>query len=204
MKISIVAFAAMLLGTTAASAAPTFYVSSNTNVAGEVTLDFDSPTPAGFVVDGTIAQGSQTNVYREPFAGAGKYLTTLGTPGTSQILNAITGYQTVSFYWGSIDTYNSFELLDAAGNAIGSAVNSAFLGLTADGLSGARVNVISDGPAIHGLRFNSGQPAFEVDNVVFNAAVPEPASWAMMVLGFGLIGAAARGARRRPAMTFMA
>jgi PEP-CTERM motif len=32
-------------------------------------------------------------------------------------------------------------------------------------------------------------------------AVPEPASWAMMIGGFGLIGAAARR-RSRPAVSF--
>lgn len=31
-------------------------------------------------------------------------------------------------------------------------------------------------------------------------AVPEPATWAMMLLGFGLIGGAMRSARRRPAL----
>jgi hypothetical protein len=47
----------------------------------------------------------------------------------------------------------------------------------------------------------SGSPQFtvstatdiaEVDNVVFDNGVPEPATWAMMVAGFGLLGFAAR------------
>lgn len=32
-----------------------------------------------------------------------------------------------------------------------------------------------------------------VGNATFTAAVPEPGTWAMMIMGFGLIGAAARG-----------
>ena len=42
-----------------------------------------------------------------------------------------------------------------------------------------------------------------IDNVALNVtpsvAVPEPASWAMLIAGFGLVGAAAR--RRRTALT---
>lgn len=41
---------------------------------------------------------------------------------------------------------------------------------------------------------------FGVDNVVFSdsvAAVPEPATWAMILLGFGFIGGAMRSAKRR-------
>lgn len=37
-----------------------------------------------------------------------------------------------------------------------------------------------------------------VDNVSVTAAIPEPASWAMLITGFGLVGAAAR--RRRTAI----
>jgi len=47
---------------------------------------------------------------------------------------------------------------------------------------------------ITGLRFGSTGVAFEFDNFAA-AAVPEPAAWAKMIGGFGLVGAAAR--RRR-------
>jgi len=46
----------------------------------------------------------------------------------------------------------------------------------------------------------------QADNVVMdlkqNGAVPEPASWAMMLGGFGLIGGTLRGTRRRTQLTF--
>jgi choice-of-anchor C domain-containing protein len=38
-----------------------------------------------------------------------------------------------------------------------------------------------------------------LDNVGI-AAVPEPATWAMMILGFGVVGATVRGSRRRQAI----
>ena len=45
----------------------------------------------------------------------------------------------------------------------------------------------------------SSPSAFAIDNVVLNgstSAVPEPASWAMMIAGFGAVGAAMRRGRR--------
>ncbi len=39
-----------------------------------------------------------------------------------------------------------------------------------------------------------------LDNVGI-AAVPEPATWAMMILGFGVVGATVRGSRRRQALS---
>ncbi len=51
------------------------------------------------------------------------------------------------------------------------------------------------------LRFRSSGNAFEFDNVAIQAAaVPGPASWALMIGGFGLAGAAMR--RRRTALCF--
>ena len=46
----------------------------------------------------------------------------------------------------------------------------------------------------------SGVPPFSLlDGVSMTAAVPEPATWAMMVLGFGVIGRAMRRGVRRQA-----
>ncbi len=45
---------------------------------------------------------------------------------------------------------------------------------------------------------NGGSQPFQIDNVVLDivtAPIPEPASWAMMIAGFGLAGAAARLSR---------
>ena len=60
-------------------------------------------------------------------------------------------------------------------------------------LSGADVGAFSS------LRLTSGTNAFEIDNVAVNSAVPEPATWAMMLLGFGAVGFSAR---RRRSMVF--
>ncbi|WP_404713593.1 PEPxxWA-CTERM sorting domain-containing protein [Sphingomonas sp. MMS24-J13] len=46
----------------------------------------------------------------------------------------------------------------------------------------------------------NGGGGFELDNITIGniGAVPEPASWALMILGFGAIGALLRSSRRRP------
>ena len=44
----------------------------------------------------------------------------------------------------------------------------------------------------------NGGGGFALDNVTLNGAVPEPASWALMIGGFGLVGASLR--RRRTAL----
>ena len=59
---------------------------------------------------------------------------------------------------------------------------------------------IDNRPGFQTFTFNrSGIHAFEIrnaylqlDNVVLNASVPEPASWALLITGFGLTGAAMR------------
>ena len=50
------------------------------------------------------------------------------------------------------------------------------------------------GPILHGFRYETTPGAS-----VAIAAIPEPASWTMMIAGFGLVGAAARSTRRRSA-----
>lgn len=45
-----------------------------------------------------------------------------------------------------------------------------------------------DEAPIGGVRFLTTGNPLEVDNVVFSSAVPEPATWAMMLMGFGAVG----------------
>jgi hypothetical protein len=39
---------------------------------------------------------------------------------------------------------------------------------------------------------SSGTNAFELDNLIFGSSAPEPATWAMMIVGFGAAGVALR------------
>lgn len=71
---------------------------------------------------------------------------------------------------------------------------STFSGLTQDAFFTLTTKNNPDGvPA------GSGTPVFTIGQVAVPTAVPEPASWAMMIGGFGLLGAASR--RRTRART---
>jgi hypothetical protein len=72
-----------------------------------------------------------------------------------------------------------------------------FFGLTSDRL----IKSIAFGPGGNGITTN-GSTAIDNLTIGVSGAVPEPATWAMMIVGFGLIGAAAR--RRQSVRTVTA
>lgn len=179
------------LGSSASFAAP----------ASGTVINFDDTLPTGFTLVNTnasIVQGNTSN-YAEPAASDGsRYLAILGNG--SSTLQSSASYDSVSFYIGSIDAYNRVDLLSTTGAVIQSFAGSLFGGST-DGdqdwpFNNRRVTItraIGDA-AIGGIRFASTGNSAEVDNVVF--AVPEPATWGMILVGFGMIGGATRYRRR--------
>ena len=69
-------------------------------------------------------------------------------------------------------------------------------------IAGDEVNIYSDGPGPETYRFYSRASGVNAGNFALTqvgGAVPEPASWALMIGGFGLAGAALR--RRRTTVT---
>ena len=102
-----------------------------------------------------------------------------------------------SLYWGSVDAYNFVDFLDAGGQQVGG-IGGSDLPLSngnqllAD--SNRRVYfTFTAQEAVTALRLRSHGAAFEFDDVAAGiGTVPEPASWALLVIGFGCIGAAMR------------
>jgi PEP-CTERM motif len=182
-------------------------------VSAAAVINFNVGVPAGLSGNYIIQSGSNS-LGASPFGSDGsRYLSVAGSPpnGPSATLMFGGAYSTFSLYWGSIDTYNTLELLDTAGNLIGTVASSTFTGIQvgppangAQGLPATNRRVTFTKSAtdamIGGIRLNSTQNSFEIDNVALGA-VPEPATWAMMILGFGAIGGAMR-ARRRTRVAF--
>ena len=72
-------------------------------------------------------------------------------------------------------------------------------GLFFSGASGAEYNLFSVGPStfqLYKANPGVGYLANSVGEVTATAVIPEPASWAMMILGFGLVGTLLRQRRR--------
>jgi len=116
----------------------------------------------------------------------------------------ITGYRELSFYIGSIDWGNTVEVLDLGGNVLRS-FSGMELAAPATPNGNQEVSATNrlltfgaqGNELIGGVRFSSNVDSLEADNVRFTAAVPEPATWAMMLVGFGMVGATARYRRRK-------
>ena len=113
-------------------------------------------------------------------------------------ITSTTGYRGVSFYWGSIDSYNTVSLLDKLGNSFASYTGNQITypadGNQSSSVTNRRVTFTTSGSTspIYGVKLTSSSPALEIDNFKFVAAVPETATWGMMILGFGVIGAVMR------------
>lgn len=174
--------------------------SSFAPTAGKV-VNFNGAAPAGFTLSGsgyTLATGNTANVSATPaFSDGSRYLA-VGTNGAATLTSSL-AYSSVSIFLGSIDTYNTVQILTTAGVVLASYTGAQF---TADAngnqtlaATNRRITFTAGaGQSISGIRFLSSRPALEVDNVVF--AVPEPSTWMMMLIGFGLVGQAMRSRRR--------
>jgi hypothetical protein len=163
-------------------------------------VTFDVPAAAGYSFSGNL-QTSPIHLpghAAEPVGDTSKFgfVSTEFNPATATL--STPKLMSISFYWGSIDTYNTVDILGPGGVTLlsicGGLIPPANGDQTAAGTN-RRVNFAAGaGETITGLRFGSTGVAFEFDNFAA-AAVPEPAAWAMMIGGFGLVGAAARGRR---------
>jgi len=218
--------AAAIAGFTALPAQAVTLVATNgsaavfTQSANGAQYDFDRAStgnvgdPAGFQrIGGRVMTDSVENVAANPFGAPARnsylYVSTGGTSVIRSIAAGITGYRAVSFYIGSIDWGNTVDVLDLGGNLLRSftgqemaapalpsgdqdfPLNNRLLTFSADA-----------GELIGGLRFTSSVDSLEADNVRFTAAVPEPATWAMMLVGFAMVGATARYRRRKSNVAF--
>jgi hypothetical protein len=121
--------------------------------------------------------------------------------GQMATFSAINGYYLTSFnfYMGSPDTYNHV-IFNFAGGGSQSLDGDEIWGLsppgTGDRSIGFRVYYNFNGAHVSSINFVSDTNAFEGDNFAGTVAIPEPATWAMMIMGFGLAGGMLRARRR--------
>lgn len=143
-------------------------------------------------VNTTIQDTTDGNGAQNPFSiPGGNYLDVLA--GGSATITFDQLLRSVSFNWGSVDAYNTLTIHWSGGDkvVIGNPGGGNQQNPSNNGVFWATVGA---GESISGLTFASSQNSFEVDDIS-GSAVPEPATWAMMIAGFGLAGTALR--RRR-------
>ena len=103
------------------------------------------------------------------------------------------------FDWGSIDSFNTLIIHGTGGDTTVIPGSSSFPNLAngdqvAAGTNGLFMVSGNAGETFTGLTLMSGQNSFEIDNLAI-PGVPEPATWAMMILGLGAMGVALRSRR---------
>lgn len=116
---------------------------------------------------------------------------TSGFAGTSAYADLMNG----SLY-GFANLYNTTTSLALGGNAV-SDINAHAGQVLVIGFTNATLNLKNPNGVDSGIYTNTATPKLHLTS---GAAVPEPATWAMMIAGFGLAGAALRR-RREVAVT---
>jgi len=210
------AFAATTAMVGASAQAAVFVSSTNGPDSGPVgaqtvLLDFEGPAPAG-VLSGSysIELGSSAGQYAAPWQDGTHFIVVPaeGTPAppsqtaSIDIANLVgTRISSFSFYWGSNDKYNEVRLYDINNNLISTTVGTGD-GSQALPLTNQRYNFILTGndKNLGRIELYSNGKAFEADDFAFSSGVPEPATWAMMIIGFGGVGSMVRSARRKQAL----
>lgn len=161
------------------------------------TYDFDAAEP---IVGGTYRASDIGGTAVRPTGSTGGYYAVGGVNGSPAVLTLSSLLQvgSVSFLWGSPDSYNLFEVLDGTGTVIAGYTGSAIQALTKSSTGTAFVTLNFDGSTVNNvksLRFTSSQAAFEFDNVAVAAAVPEPTTWMLMMIGMAGVGFSMRRKR---------
>ncbi len=192
----------------ATSAGAVVTVTSNAgpdNRTGQTVLfNFNSGPPSGLTGNYSITTGTAAELAAAPYLDTTNYLAVPGTTGAlpgSATLNLGGAYKDLSFYWGSIDSYNSVSFYSGLngtgllGTVGGSAAGGPANGAQLDPTNNRRVFFNFGGATAQSIVFTSSQRAFELDDIATTSAVPEPTIWATLLSGFGLIGLSMR--RRR-------
>ncbi len=205
--VSNLTLAALVLGlcTTAASAAVNFSSPTSAELqlnapAGYTTvMTFDSAPATGWSFSGGITQSVSNTTAAEPAGDTSVY--GAGEPGNSLTVTAPKDLSDLSVYIGSLDSYNTISFYNGA-TLVGSFTGTALAlpisnGDQLNGLTNRRYDfTFTGGTDVNKIVFASTKPAFEIDNLAI-AGVPEPATWAMMLLGFGFVGFMMRSNRQK-------
>lgn len=171
----------------------------------QTVVDFDHPNAPGFGFAGGYvrsgALGLDPSVSAPPPGDLTNYETVLG--GEQAVFTSPTPMTSFSFFLGSPDSYNSVELLGPGGydwTLQGDAIWGGVPPGNGDQSIGLRIRYDFGSNPVDKIIFGSAGNSFEFDTLAANLGVPEPATWALMILGFGGVGALLRRRRGVPTL----
>jgi len=172
-------------------------------------LGFETGDTSGWTVSGsggaTVGYGAFGAVegaylgFIEAGLGAGVYstLTQVFDLVAGQTISGQVGFQANDYLPFDDDAYlsiNGVHLFDSSIGSVGSYGDSGWQGFSytapTTGAYTLQLGVRNNGD-------NAASSGAVLDKIGLSAAVPEPASWTMMILGFGAIGLLLRSDRRR-------
>ncbi len=185
-------------------------------LSGHVMLeDFDNPSDPNVLYTGNVVTTTPdpiTNSAPPPWSGGVPVGGSGGAPvdptdyasvqkNTSSTFSTLNGYYltSFSFYLGSPDDYNRvvFNLVGGGQEVFQGPQIWGGPSFNGDRTKGFRVFYDFGGAKVSSITFSTGtQDAFEFDGLAGTLAVPEPATWAMMIMGFGAAGAMIRSRLR--------
>jgi hypothetical protein len=212
LLLGVVGAAALALGSAANAG-----ITLSSNVPG--VSPYSGPTPTytfdpgsrPTVIGGAFVTGTNGILYAQPFGSSGYYYAVGPSTGSTGTID-LTGFgdiSSISFLWGSVDSYNTLQFLDASMNVLATFTGNDIFNPADGNRTDPNTNPIVtfsltglDVSNFSYLRLNSTSNAFEIDDLLVGP-VPEPASWALMLLGFCGIGIALRR-KRIPYLTQIA
>ncbi|MBB6122622.1 PEPxxWA-CTERM sorting domain-containing protein [Sphingobium subterraneum] len=210
MKKAILGIGGLVAALTASTAHAAVVFTFNAGVAASTLLG------AGFVVqndfDGSAGVGGSGFQFLTGSSTSGSAIPTSGTDttpylsvlGGGEAIIDLPNVEALAFDWGTLDTYNTLTVFGYDG---GGAFSTSFTPLAlfsnpgdlapADGqTSGAFALLGTAGERFSRIVLTSSTNSFEIDNLLVKGAIPEPSTWAMMIVGLGMVGYAMRSRQR--------
>ena len=190
-KILVAGALALVSMATTAQAAPTptvTFTANGTTVAAGTTIiqGFDLPAGTSIGTNAFVFSDSAAFQSVRPTGASGNFAAVLGNGAYTFVSPVATAM--ISFVVGSLDTYNSLTLNFADNSTV--VLNDGQINNNNAVKEGVVTFNVTSGPLLSGLTFTTSGNSFEFDSIA--AAVPEPAAWGMMILGFGLVGGVLR------------
>lgn len=204
LKLLMAATAASFLATGASAQTATFGPGDASPGTGFTVIN-EFTTLAGLTTTGNVQIKNSSDgdgaIPANSNPGGSTYLSVLGGASATYNLGA-SAARSIQFDWGSIDRYNTLTVNTVGGQTytvipgsptlVGNVAfpNDADGNQVADGTNGLFTFSLTD-DKVSSVTFASSANSFEIDRFAV-AGVPEPTTWALMIVGFGAVGGAMR------------